>query len=138
VLATFTNERLITSVEELTEIQREQVRLAGIAYDGNDVPADERLSEDGDEDLFFELTLWDVVVDGAVTYAAWFYNVDSGSMFRADGTQIVAEVIQFGLECEDPTLELQLGVGMVKAGLLPRSDSEYKRFEQEAQRADSL
>jgi hypothetical protein len=137
VVTTFTNERLITSVEELTEIQREQVRLSWIAYYGNDAPADIRLGDDDGEDSLFELTLWDVVVDGAVAYAAWLYNVDSGSIFRVDGTQIVAEVIQFGLECEDPTLELQLGAGMVRAGLLPRSDSEYKRFEQEAQRAGS-
>ncbi len=135
--ATFTNERLITSVEELTEIQRRQVRQCGIAYDGQDLPADVRLGDDTDEDFFFELTLWDVEVDGTVAYAAWFYNVDSGSMFHVGGTEIVAEVIQFGLECDDPALELQLGVGMVKAGLLPRSDSAYRRFAQEVLRADS-
>ncbi|GHJ43074.1 hypothetical protein Cs7R123_04160 [Catellatospora sp. TT07R-123] len=136
MVATFTNVREISSVDELTEIQREQVRLSGIAYDGDDLPAEVRLGDDTAEEHLFELTVWDVELDGVVAYAAWFYNVDSGSMFRADGTEIVAEVIQFGLECKDPELELRLGAGMVRAGLLPRGDSGYERYEQEALRAD--
>ena len=31
--------------------------------------------------------------------------VDSGAIFRAGTTDVVAEIMQFGLECEDPALK---------------------------------
>jgi len=54
--------------------------------------------------------------------------VDSGTIFRAGTTEVVAEVIQFGLECDDPEVRRELGPAMVEAGILPRSDSDYAEF----------
>ena len=41
---------------------------------------------------------------GETAYDAWLYRGDSGSIFRAGTTEIVAEIIQVGLECKDPGL----------------------------------
>lgn len=43
-------------------------------------------------------------------------------------TEGVAEIVQFGLECADPTVRRDLGPAMVEAGLVPRSDSSYAEF----------
>jgi hypothetical protein len=54
--------------------------------------------------------------------------VDSGTVLRAGTTEVVAEVIQFGLECADPAARRELGPAMVAAGILPRSDRSYPEF----------
>ncbi|NBM15002.1 hypothetical protein [Streptomyces sp. GC420] len=130
-MADFTNMRKITSVEQLTPAQVEQLGLCGVAYDGEDLPAAERVSSSevaDEEGVLHFCELWDVVIDGSVVYEAWFYQVDSGSIFKANTIEMVAEVIQCGLECGDEEAELEIGMGMVKSGLLPSRDSEYERF----------
>ncbi|MQS16662.1 hypothetical protein F7Q99_31865 [Streptomyces kaniharaensis] len=128
-MAVFTNRRSITSADSLTPVQAEQVALSGTLYDGEDLPAERRLSADGDDEAVLNLCeLWDVVADGVPLYEAWFYQVDSGSIFLAGTTEVVAEIIQCGLECSDPERRLELGAAMVRAGLLPASDSAYQEF----------
>ncbi|MEU3722588.1 hypothetical protein [Streptomyces sp. NPDC031705] len=130
-MAEFTHRRHITSVTQLGSVQLEQVRLCGTAYDDEDLPAERRLNQDApdDEAVLYACELWDVVAaDGTPLYEAWFYQSDSGSIFRAGTTEMVAQVIQCGLECEDPQRELELGTAMTRAGLLPPGDSEYERF----------
>ena len=41
-------------------------------------------------------------------YDAWLYMADSGTVFRAGTTEVVADVIQFGVECADKPLGLAL------------------------------
>ncbi|MEU8513719.1 hypothetical protein AB0C76_19315 [Kitasatospora sp. NPDC048722] len=133
-MAVFTNRRPITSADSLTPVQAEQVALSGRLYDGEDLPADRRLSADGDDEAVLDFCeLWDVVADGAPRYEAWFYQVDSGSIFLAGTTEVVAEVVQCGLECPDPERRLELGTAMVRAGLLPASDSAHREFGEAAE-----
>lgn len=132
-MADFTNRRRITSVAQLNSIQREQIALCGAAYDDEHLPADRRLSSDPDDESVLSFCeLWDVVADGSPLYEAWFYQSDSGSIFLAGTTEMVAQIIQCGLECADEERELELGTAMVRAGLLPPGDSEFERFRRAA------
>jgi hypothetical protein len=133
-MADFLNRRAITSADSLTPVQAEQVALSGRLYDGEDLPAEQRLSDDGDDEAVLGFCeLWDVVADGVPRYEAWFYQADSGSIFLAGTAEVVAEIIQCGLQCPDPERRLELGAAMVRAGLLPASDSAYREFREAAQ-----
>jgi hypothetical protein len=128
--ARFVEKRIISAVEELDPMEREQLRMAGKLYDGVDRPAADRLAGgvvEGDGSLF-DTELWKVVDGDRHLYDAWFYMGDSGTFFHAGSTDLAAEVIQSGLECEDPEVRAQLGPAMVEARLLPQSDSAYAEF----------
>ena len=128
--ARFIDKRIINLVEELNPTEREQLRVAGRFYDGDDRSAAERLAGgvvEGDGSLF-DTELWKVVDGDRHLYDAWFYMGDSGTFFRAGTTEDVAMVIQGGLECEDPGLRGQLGPAMVEASLLPEADASYAEF----------
>jgi hypothetical protein len=124
------DQREINDVGELSPIEREQLRAAGRLYDGEDLDAEARLTEDDQDEAGFRgfCTLWRVVDGDETRFDAWLYQVDSGTFFRAGTTEVVAEVIQFGLECDDPEVRRELGPAMVEAGILPRSDSAYSEF----------
>jgi hypothetical protein len=131
VILRFVNRVEVSSVDDLAPIHRDQLRQSGLRWDGQDRPAAERLDDSGDEHSFLGFCeRWDVVdaADETVRYEAWFYMVDSGTIFRAGTADVVAEVIQFGLECDDEEARPLLGAGMVEAELLPKADSEYETF----------
>ena len=45
------------------------------------------------------VNLWDVLDgDGEMVYEAWFYMGDSGTIFRAGTLNVVAEIVQGGIE----------------------------------------
>jgi hypothetical protein len=96
--------RTITSLEELAPAQREQVRVAGKLYDGKDLPADARVGdfEEGG-DVFYKLQHYEIHVDGAHAYDAWMYNVDSGTYFAANTTEVVGELIQLAFQPQHGT-----------------------------------
>ena len=128
--ARFVDKRIISVAEELNPIEREQLRLAGKFYDGDDRPVEDRLAggvHEGDGSLF-DTELWKVVDGDQHLYDAWFYMGDSGTFFRAGTTDDVAMVIQTGLESEDSEVRAQLGPAMVEARLLPESDASYDEF----------
>jgi hypothetical protein len=124
------DEREINDPAELSPIEREQLRAAGRLYDGEDLDAEARLTDDDQDEAGFRgfCTLWRVVDGDEVRFDAWLYQVDSGTFFRAGTTEVVAEVIQFGLECADPELRREIGPAMVEAGILPKSDLSYPEF----------
>jgi hypothetical protein len=128
----FVDKREISDLSQLTEVQRAQLRLVGRYYDGQDLDPGERLAgeraEESEASFLGFCSLWRVVEGEREAYDAWFVNVDSGTFFRANTTEKVAAIIQFGLECEDPVLEAELGPAMVEAKLLPWGDSSYERF----------
>jgi hypothetical protein len=99
----FLNPRQPRSIDEMSPLQQEQLRVAGKRYDGSDLPAAERLSperevgpDEGDEGGSFLgfLEIWDVEEDGVPRYEAYLYMSDSGTVFRRGTTEIVAERIQ--------------------------------------------
>ena len=129
----FAEKRSLTSPEDLTEpSDAAQLAKAGKLYDGQDLPAEQRLAEggpDADEASFAGFCDHYRVLEGEThVFDAWFYMVDSGSIFKAGTDEEVASVIQFGLECEDPELRKRLGPAMVEAKLLPQADSSYAEF----------
>ncbi|MCE9579150.1 MAG: hypothetical protein K8W52_38865 [Deltaproteobacteria bacterium] len=130
--ARFVDARAISSLDQLTAIQEQQLALAGRKYDGADRPAADRIAGDApesEEGSFLGFCdHWRVVDGDHHLFDAWIYNVDSGTIFRADTTEVVAEIIQFGLECDDDAIAEQLGAAMVACKLLPHGDSEYARF----------
>jgi hypothetical protein len=131
----FVDHREIVSVEQLSEPQRAQLVAAAGFYGIEEATAETLLADDGSEESFHGFCHHYRIVEGdELKYDAWLYQVDSGTIFVADTTESVAEVIQFGLECEDPELELELGVAMVEAGLLPKGDSEFERFTEELEK----
>ncbi|WP_433616433.1 hypothetical protein ACQP2P_14685 [Dactylosporangium sp. CA-139114] len=117
--------RDITDVEQLNALEREQLRIAGVRYDGEDLPVEDRLDPEGDEETSFHGFCGTCrIVDGpAHRYDVWLYQVDSGTVFRAGTTEAVADVIQAGLECHDPGIaaELEEAWPSVRAGGGPHS-----------------
>jgi hypothetical protein len=102
----FLNPRKPRSADELSPTQKEQLRLAGKLYDGNDLDPAERLSperEPGPDGGGFAgfLELWDLEEDGEPRYEAFLYVVDSGTVFRRGTTEIVAERIQTYFQAKD-------------------------------------
>lgn len=90
------------SAEELTEIEREQLVAAGEAWDGRNLSAEDRLSEEGEDEYSFLgfLYIWDIVdedQDDKHVYTMFHYMVDSGCFFRAGSTEYDADIIQFYL-----------------------------------------
>jgi hypothetical protein len=110
------DERQITNAAELSPIERAQLRAAGKLYDGRDLEPEARLAatdEDEDEtNLAGHCSLGHVFVDGQHRYDVWRYRVDSGTIFHAGTTEVVAEIIQFGLEIRDPAAREHLSAAL--------------------------
>ncbi len=107
------------ALDELTPTQQAQLAAAGKLYDGRDLPAADRISVEGSDETGFDqsfrgfLELCELL-DGAGTpaYDAVLYMVDSGTIFRAGTTDVVAQIVQCGIECADPSLEKELEVAL--------------------------
>ena len=129
----FADRRSFASPDDLTlPSDRPQLARAGTFWDGQELPAEDRLvpgGPDASETSFAGFCDHYRILDGDThVYDAWFYMVDSGSVFKAGTDQEVAMIIQFGLECDDANLRRQLGPAMIEAGLLPPGDGSYAEF----------
>lgn len=120
----------VSAADGLTPWARAQFEASGKLYDGNALPPEVRFVVDPDDESSWQgFCKLAKVFDGDVhVYDAWFYMVDSGTIFKAGTTDCVATIIQFGLECDDKVLHDELGTAMVIAGLLPPGDSDYLRL----------
>jgi hypothetical protein len=105
--------------DELTPGQKEQLRHAGMLWDGQDCPAADRLSDDGAANhgsgqvqsfRGFLKVIEIADASGKHAYDAYLYMVDSGAIFRAGTTDVVAQIIQRGLQCSDLALKEALQV----------------------------
>ena len=101
----FTNKRAPSAFDELTPLQQKQLSICGKRYDGKAQPAARRYEQFARE----HLERWDAVDGKDHLYDAWFYMVDSGTIFEAGTTKVAAEMIQFELKSKDPLLALLLG-----------------------------
>jgi hypothetical protein len=105
-------------VDELTPLQQAQLVAAGKRYDGGEYSAAERLSFEGSDAHpggqkqsfkgFLEIREIVDASSGRPAYDAFLYMVDSGTIFRTGTTDVVADIIQCGLECDDEALEAAL------------------------------
>jgi hypothetical protein len=99
---------------DLDDVRRRQLEIANELYGGQRLSAEAifaQTEEDQDGETimpeFLELRTI-VGEDGEPRYDAWLYQVDSGTIFATGTEQVVAEVIQFGLETSDPVLRIAL------------------------------
>ncbi|MFO0758886.1 MAG: hypothetical protein U0359_20505 [Byssovorax sp.] len=94
------------TIDELDALQRKQLVAAAKLYDSQDLPAEARLADDGEETSFKGFLEVCSIVDeaGKPAYDAYLYMVDSGTIFRAGTTEVAAEIIQMGMECDDDDL----------------------------------
>jgi hypothetical protein len=95
----FINLRRPTRLDDFSPPQRDQLAVcARLYFGGPEVPLAERFPSDEDEGdperSFAYFELWDVEVDSAHRYDAVLYNGDSGTVFAAGTTEVVAEMIQ--------------------------------------------
>ncbi len=118
-MLTLTNARFPRSVDQLDAIGREQLRICGQRYDGEDLPPEERLfhTDVEIETNFYTMMLarWDVLDDGKHVYDAWFFAVDSGVIFRAGTTDVVCIVMQFDFQSADAALASALEAAALSA-----------------------
>lgn len=104
-------ERQPDIAENLSVIERAQLRKAGTLWDGKDLSAEDRLdpSEENEEVSFYGFLRGYTLhaADGAPTYDAWRYY-DAGVVFRTGTTDVVAEIIQDHLHCDEASLKRSL------------------------------
>jgi hypothetical protein len=111
-----TSMRKPTSAAELSDLEREQLRISGKGYDQQDLDAEARLADDGSETTFrgsFEVrSIADA--NGSPVYDALLY-LDEGSIFRAGTTEEIGGMSQGGVVLKDRNdalrLALQVAVG---------------------------
>lgn len=96
---------------ELSAIDRLQLEVASKLYDGTGRTVEEMYAAtDVEEEPILPSMTSHLRIDDAGTHAydAWLYMVDAGTIFSAGTTDVVAEIIQGGLECQDPALRAAL------------------------------
>lgn len=105
----------VAGLDALDDIARAQLEVASRLYGGVSYTAEEVFAvtedelDDGDRiapDFLERGRVLDA--DGTHLYDLLFYNVDSGSFFAKGTTDVVAEIIQFGVHCSEKELEQAL------------------------------
>lgn len=92
---------------DLSKAQQAQLVKAGKLWDGANVAAAKRLSKDkhDEHNLAGTLEVRELAdAKGNHAYDAFTYAGDSGTIFKASTTTVVAEIVQGGLECKNETL----------------------------------
>lgn len=85
----------------LDAYQREQLRCAGERFDGEKCSAEERLDPHHPHSMAGEyLECWEVIEGTQTLFDIWLYGVDSGTLFKAGTSEVVADIIQFGFSLE--------------------------------------
>jgi hypothetical protein len=128
----FTEQRSPTSVEELTDVQREQLRIAWEYYSGDDEDPQKLVA---DNPGWFQQ--WTVERDGKPAFDYWHLPPDSGTLFYAgEAVPTGIRVIQFGWDVAEPDVEVRPGIDLdelareldaafrAAKGLPPRTDTD--------------
>jgi hypothetical protein len=98
-----------SSVDELSPIERAQLLAAMARYDGKDLPLAARFAAAADDDRgSVASSLERIEIEGDRTIEGYLYMADSGTFFAGGTTEVVAEMIQCSLHCDDPVLEAAL------------------------------
>lgn len=128
----FVDRRSRAAHASLTPIEQQQLDAIGPRYFGGEGPAsivDDDFEDDPMESRsLMAVDTWRGVDGDRHVYDAWFYMGDSGTIFRAGTTEVVADIIQCGLQCPDPDERAAIGPAMVEAKLLPKSDLSYQEL----------
>jgi hypothetical protein len=88
------------SLDELDATRREQLALAGDRLEGRTRPLEERWALGDAEGSFGGLLEHRLLAtaDGALRIDAWLYAGDAGTFFRADTTEVLATLVQGGVQ----------------------------------------
>lgn len=107
------NQRHPSSHDQLSAIEQDQLRIAGLRFDGEDRSAESRFierpapaEEDDDADGdgvdwddgnlgAHQLSVCEVHDDDGHRFDLWLHHVDSGCLFQAGTVELVAERCQF-------------------------------------------
>jgi hypothetical protein len=101
---------------ELSALSKDQLRIGGKAWDGKNVSADMRLSDDdGSETSLAGTVEIRAIADGkgTIRYDALTYAGDSGIVFAAGTTKKIAQIVQGSLEHDDEALRDALADAIV-------------------------
>ena len=92
------------TIKELDANAKKQVELSAKRFDDRKQSAADLLAGKGDEPLapFERVAIADET--GKLAYEAWFHLIDAGSIYKAGTTKLVAQIIQDGIECDNPPL----------------------------------
>lgn len=117
----------VTGLDALDDIARAQLAVASRLYGGVEHTAEEVFavpSEELDEGERIAPAFLDrgrvFDADGNHLYDLYFYNVDSGTFFARGTTDVVAQIIQLGIECDDDALNEALGRAFDERARFPR------------------
>ena len=91
------------AVEELNRIEQEQLRRAGTAWDGLDLPTSARLAKDGSEATFagaLELKSF-ADADGTVSFDVVLHGEGSGAIFKGGTSEVIGAVAYGVVELSD-------------------------------------
>ena len=96
-----------STLAALSPIDQKQVLAAGKLYHGKKVTLEQLLDDDPHSELTFaggleRRALADAA--GKLVYDVWEYRGDTGCIFKAGTTTVVAEVLQGSVECNDAGL----------------------------------
>jgi hypothetical protein len=93
------------SAADLPSFAQEQLLAALLRYDGKELSIGARLGPgDYEETGSVRNGLERIELDGDIAIEGFLYMGDSGTFFTKATTDIVAEVVQFAVECNDPAL----------------------------------
>ena len=103
MLLRFAMPQPVESAAKLDPIARAQVEAAGVRWDDQQLSAEARLAE------WKGFCSYLKVYDGERhAFDAWFYLGESGTFFVAGTTEVVAQIAQSSVECDDPQVRAQL------------------------------
>jgi hypothetical protein len=113
----------LVPVEPLDSAAAQQLEVASTRYDGKKRRAAAILAGDDDDEAIVPSTIRRIALteNGGRAYDAWTYMGDTATVFVAGTTEVVAEVVQGGLECRDAELKGELRTALAEAGELERS-----------------
>jgi hypothetical protein len=118
------------SAKALDAIGRAQLEEANGRYGGKSLTAEQifETDESAEETILpAYLERWRVNEGKKWMYDAWLYMSDSGSIFEHGTTNVVAEVIQCGVESDDVTLRQALSQAMATRDRAPKKRAPKKR-----------
>jgi hypothetical protein len=105
------------SAADLSDVEREQVRIAGKNYDGFDLSAERRLTTmDRNDEQSFEGSLevrHIADASGQVRFDMLLYMIDGGAIFRAGTTESIGGICQGGVELLSKDLPLRTALQRV-------------------------
>lgn len=116
----------LVPLEPLDAAAARQLEAVSERYDGKKRTAAAILAGDDEDEAIVPSTVRRIVLteNGERKYDAWMYMGDTATVFVAGTTEVVAEVVQGGLECRDAGLKRELRTALAEAKERARSGRE--------------